>query len=155
MTHNRAAVDLLASRLAAGLVHPGDPDNGQQPIALPLPGLSSAGIPPEMAEQFARDAGYPSANIPLLIAEALVHLIETDGDSEIVRRSELATMRAATKAAEPQRNRQIQVHCHCGTPLFTAQFRDFDTDKPRVAGPELIKAMSQLGVECATAHRKS
>ena len=148
---NPAIAALIADKLP-DLTHPGD---GSGAISLPVSTFRTAGIPPEMAEQFARDAGYPSANIPLLIAEALVHLIETDGDSEIVRRSELATMRAATKAAEPQRNRQIQGHCHCGTPLFTAQFRDFDTDKPRVAGPELIKAIGHLAVECATAHRKA
>lgn len=148
---NAAIADLIATKLP-DLTHPG---NGSGAIALPVSTFRTAGIPPEMAEQFAQDAGYPSANIPLLIGEALVHLIETDGDSEIIRRSELATMRAATKAAEPQRNRQIQVHCHCGTPLFTAQFRDFDTDKPRVAGPELIKAMSLLATECSTAHRKA
>lgn len=148
---NTAIAELIAAKLPE-LTHPG---HGQGAIALPVASFRTAGIPPEMAEQFARDAGYPSANIPLLVAEALVHLIETDGDSEIVRRSELATMRAATAAAEPARNRQITVHCHCGTPLFTAQFRDFDTDKPCVAGPELIKAMGHLGTECSTAHRKA
>lgn len=148
---NAAIAALIAEKLP-DLTHPGD---GSGAISLPVSTFRTAGIPPEMAEQFARDAGYPSANIPLLIAEALVHLIETQGDSEIIRRSELTDMRKAAATAEPQRHRQVHVHCHCGTPLFRAQFRDFDTDKPRVAGPELIKAMAQLSTECATAHRKA
>ena len=147
---NQAIAALIAEKLP-DLTHPGD---GSGAISLPVSTFRMAGIPPQMAEQFARDAGYPSANIPQLIAEALVHLIETDGDSEIVRRSELTRMRAAADAAEPQRSRQVQVHCNCGAPLFRAQFRDFDTDKPRVAGPELIKAMAQLSTECAVAHKR-
>lgn len=146
---NAAIAQLIADKLP-DLTHPGD---GSGAISLPVSTFRMSGIPPEMAEQFARDAGYPSANIPLLIAEALVHLIETDGDSTIVRNTELAEMRAAQALAEPQRNKQVEVRCHCGTTLFGAMFKDFDTDKPRVAGPELIKAMRTLGVECATAHR--
>lgn len=149
---NTAIAELIAAKLP-DLTHPGTPGSGG-PILLPTATYRTAGIPPEMAQQFAEDAGYPTADITRLIAEAIVHLIETDGDSTIVRNSELAEMRAAAAAAEPARNRQIAVHCHCGTRLFVAQARGFDTDQPRVAGPELIKAMAQLGVECATAHRK-
>lgn len=148
---NAAIARLIADKLPE-LTHPGD---GTGPIALPVSTFRTTGMPPEMAEQFARDAGYPATDITLLVAEALVHLIETDGNAEIIGRAELANMRAATAAAEPQRHRQVQVFCHCGTPLFRLSIRDFDTDKPRVAGPELIKAMRQLGVECATAHRES
>lgn len=148
---NATIADLIARKLP-DLTHPGD---GSGPIMLPVSTFRNAGIPPEMAEQFAREAGYPSADITKLIGEALVHLIETDGDSEIVRRSELADMRKATETAEPQRNRQVQIHCHCGTPLFRVNIRNFDSDKPSVAGPELIKAMAMLGTECSTAHRKA
>lgn len=146
---NQAIAQLIADKLP-DLTHPGD---GSGAISLPVSTFRMAGIPPEMAEQFAREAGYPTANIPKLIAEAIVHVIETDGDSTIIRNSELADMRAAQAAAEPQRNKQVEVRCNCGTTLFTAMFKDFDTDRPRVAGPELIKAMSRLSTECATAHR--
>ena len=148
---NAAIAELIAKNLP-DLTHPGD---GNGAISLPVATFRPAGIPPEMAEQFAREAGYPTADITRLVAEALVHLIETEGNSEIVSKTELADMRAATAQAEPQRHRQVQVHCHCGTPLFRASIKDFDSDKPRVAGPELIKAMRRLGIECATAHRES
>ena len=146
---NATIADLIARKLP-DLTHPGD---GSGAISLPVSTFRMSGIPPEMAEQFSRDAGYQSANIPLLIAEAIVNLIETDGDSEIIRRSDLAAMRAAEAAAEPSRNRQVEVQCNCGATLFRAMFRDFDTDKPRVSGPELIKAIAKLSTECSTAHR--
>lgn len=148
---NERAAALIAQRLPE-LTHPGD---GNGAILLPVSTFRMAGIPPEQAEQFARDAGYPSVDVPRLIGEALVHLIETEGDSEIVPRSELAAMRNAAAAAEPQRHRQVQVHCYCGTPLFRAHMRDFDTDKPKVSGSELIKALTRLSPECALAHKAS
>lgn len=146
---NQAIAQLIAEKLP-DLTHPGD---GSGAISLPVSTFRMAGIPPEMAEQFARDAGYPSANIPLLIAEAIVHLVETDGNAEIISKAELSQMRAAKAAAEPQRNRQVEVQCNCGTTLFRAMFRDFDTDKPKLSGSELIKAMAKLSTECAVAHR--
>lgn len=150
---NTAIAELIAAKLP-DLTHPGTPGSGG-PILLPTATYRTAGIPPEMAQQFAEDAGYPTADITRLIAEAIVHLIETDGDSTIVRNSELADMRAATAAAEPRRNRHVKVRCHCGTQLFTANIRNFDTDTASIAGPELIKAMRQFGTECATGHKAS
>ena len=78
MTHNQAAVDLLAARLSTGLIHPGNPDAGQQPTPILLPGLSGTGIPEEMAAEFAREAGLPTNTAPRMLAEAIVALIETD-----------------------------------------------------------------------------
>ncbi len=132
------------------LIHPGDGNSG--PIVLPVSTFRTAGIPPEMAEQFAREAGYPTADIPKLVGEAIVHLIETQGDSEIISRGELAQLRAAAKANEPLKDRPVEVHCHCGAELFTAHLRNFST-KPSLHGPTLIKAVRTLGVECATAHQ--
>lgn len=148
---NQRIAELISVKLPE-LTHPGD---GNGAILLPVSTFRTAGLPPDQADQFARDAGYPSADIPKLVGEALVHLIETDGDSEIISKAELNQLRAAAAIAEPQRHRQVQVHCYCGTPLFRAHIRDFDTDKPKVSGSELIKAMAQLSPECALAHRTS
>jgi len=148
---NAAIVDLIAAQLP-DLTHPGD---GSGAIKLPMASFRTAGIPPEMAEQFAAKAGYPSADITRLIAEAIVHLIETQGASEIIGTAELSRLRRAEAAAEPKRHRQVQVACHCGTPLFTATIADFDSDHAKVAGSELIKAMRTFGSECATGHRLS
>lgn len=96
---NTAAVQLIAQRLPKGLVHPGDGD--KQPAKLiPLPGLGGTGIPSEQAAHFAAEAGMPANDTPKLIAEAIVHLIETelDGGSEIIARSELDTLREAVAA---------------------------------------------------------
>ena len=149
MPTNTTIVDLIAAKLPE-LTHPGD---GSGAIALPVAQFRTAGMPPGMAEQFAKDAGYPSADITRLVAEAIVHLIETDGHATIVDNTQLADMRAATAAAEPRRNRHVKVRCHCGTQLFTANIRNFDTDTANVAGPELINAMRQFGTECATGHK--
>lgn len=151
MTHNQAAVELLASRLAAGLVHPGDPDNGQQPIALPLPGLSSTGIPPEMAEQFAAEAGLPHNDAPRLLAEAIVALLETDlaGGSTLIADTDLAALRAAA-AEPPGGTRVIGVHCQCDNtqsdPLM--QITVGNTDRVMVNGGRLLRALAARNTDC-------
>lgn len=147
---NAAIARLIAEKLPT-LTHPGDGSGGA--IALPMPMLRASGIPPEMAERFAAEAGYPNADITELIGEAIVALIEGEGQSTIVANAELTEMRAAQRAAEPLRHRQVAVSCNCGVHLFTAMIRDWDLDRARVAGPELIKALRLLGPECATAHK--
>lgn len=114
MPNNRIAT-LLTERLPGGLWHPGDPAADQQPKLIPLPGLASSGIPPEMAEQFAQEAGLPSANVAQLVAEAIVNVIETDGASEIVPRVELEQLRAraAELEANPPAGQMVTVCCHC------------------------------------------
>ena len=112
---NERITTFLAERLAAGLWHPGDPAKDQKPKLIPLPGLASSGIPPEMAEQFAQEAGLPSANVAQLVAEAIVNVIETDGETEMVPRAELQQLRAqaATFAANPPAGQMVTVCCHC------------------------------------------
>lgn len=112
---NQAAVKLIAERLPAGLVHPGDPDTNQPAKLIPLPGLSNLGIPPAMAEHFAREAGHPANDAPLLIAEAIVSLLETDGGLELVDRTELDALRnqAATLDDVDAHAPTVTVSCHC------------------------------------------
>lgn len=64
--------DFLAEKLN-NLVHPGDENT--KPFAIPLPGLRPAGIPQELAGQFAEQAGLPHLDTPRLIAEALAAAI--------------------------------------------------------------------------------
>lgn len=151
MTHNQAAVELLASRLAAGLVHPGDPDNDQAPVALPLPGLSSTGIPPEMAEHFAAEAGLPHNDAPRLLAEAIVALLETElaGGSTIVADAELAALRIAAAQA-PEGTRIVGVHCNCDNTLANPlmQIAVGNTDRVMVNGGFMLRTLAGLNPDC-------
>lgn len=151
MTHNQAAVDLLAARLSTGLIHPGNPDAGQQPTPILLPGLSGTGIPEEMAAEFAREAGLPTNNAPRMLAEAIVALIETDlaGGSTIIATTELDTLR--TEAAEASTDtRIVSVHCTCDStmtrPLLELPIGN--TDRVTVNGGALLRGMDALNPNC-------
>lgn len=131
--------ELIAAHLAQGLVHPGD----GKPIALPLPMFQTSAIPPEMAEEFANQAGLPTADITKLTAEAIVHLLESNGLA-IIDQAELDQLR--TDAQEvTARHRQPRITCTCGQFLFSL---NVDTEKPTINGPKLIKALGQLKPEC-------
>jgi hypothetical protein len=105
---------------------------------------------PAMQEHFAAEAGLPHPDINRLVSEAIVALVQSKGWS-IVANSELAGMKAAAVAAEPQRNRRLNFQCRCGGPLFTAQVDAFDTDHPTLP-PAAIKAMHSIGTDCNTGH---
>lgn len=110
-------VDLLAERLPNGLVHPGN--NGDQPAKpIPLPGLSSAGIPQGMAEQFAKDAGLPASDAARVVAEAILHLLTSEGWS-VVRTDVLEQTQA--QANTPTPGTAVEVYCTCSRtqPLLT------------------------------------
>jgi hypothetical protein len=148
MTHNRAAVDLLASRLASGLIHPGDPDGNQPPIALLLPGLSSTGIPGEMAKDFADEAGLPANDTPRLIAEAIVYLLETElaGGSTIIADADLNQLRQS--AADVDDARIVSVYCHCDTANPLLQLPVTHSDRIVVNGATLIDGLSCRDMTC-------
>ena len=145
---DRAIIDTLAQALPA-LTHPGD---GSGSIQLPTAAFRAhTNLPPEVAEQFAQEAGLPTADMPKLFAEAIIHTIEAAG-IELIPTAELAALRAAApQPAAPYR--QVEYHCYCGTRLFAAQVRDANTDKPKLPGPQLIKALTTLNPECAQGHR--
>lgn len=113
---NTAAVALIAERLPEGLMHPGD-GKKQPPKLIPLPGLKNLGISPEQAAHFAKQAGMPANDAPKLIAEAVVHLIETDlnGGSTIISNAELEQLRAqaATIGDVNPNSPTVAIHCHC------------------------------------------
>lgn len=107
----RRAVTFLAERFASGLVHPGT--DTQKPFAIPLPGLRTAGIPEEMAAEFAADANLPTTDTPKLIGEAVVHTMETDGGFRIVDTAELEELqRQAADAPDGARIVTLKCTCH-------------------------------------------
>jgi hypothetical protein len=144
---NDGAAKLIADNLAA-LTHPG---NGK-PVVLPLPMFRSSGIPADQAEQFAKEAGLPHADINVLVAEAIVELLEKNGMPPTPK-AQIDQLQVAAAANETQRNREVQLHCTtCRTPLFTILVRDFDGDKPLIT-PQVIAAVKQLSAECALGHQ--
>lgn len=114
--------DTIAARLATGIVHPGNPTTGQPSTLIELPGLNTRGIPPEMAQHFANEAGLPTNDSPRLIAEAITHLITQELRIDLIDHTELQQLRAQTTephTATPQAP-QIAIHCRCNptTPLL-------------------------------------
>jgi hypothetical protein len=113
---NQAAADFIAQRLPKGLIHPGGDNTPPKPVM--LPGLSSTGIPQEMLQHFAHEAGLPDHDAPKLIGEAIVHAIETqlDGGSEIISKAELAELRArATALDEMTTGQTVTIRTRCST----------------------------------------
>ncbi|MCH9728396.1 MAG: hypothetical protein K0U84_01710 [Actinomycetia bacterium] len=122
----------LATRLAphlAGLVHPGDDDTPPFPITLPV--FQTATLPDGMAQEMAAEAGIPTPDIALHFLEAVLHLIETVGEVELIDRAEVADLRAAAAANEAKRHQTLTFTTRCGTTL-RAMVRDFNTTEPKV-----------------------
>ncbi|AWN05018.1 hypothetical protein I5H21_gp095 [Mycobacterium phage Byougenkin] len=61
------------NRTLNNLVHPGDENT--KPFPILLPGLRTVSVPPELAGQFAEEAGLPHLDTPKLVAEALAAAI--------------------------------------------------------------------------------
>lgn len=91
------AVQLIANALKTGLTHPG---TGDGPVPLSLPMFQNSHIPGEMRDRFAEEAGLPHADVAKLTAEALVHLLETNGDA--VAASMTNRAKATAPAARPK-----------------------------------------------------
>jgi hypothetical protein len=104
---NQRVAELIAQRMPTGLPHPGNRETNQPPILIPLPAFRTTGMPAEMADQI--------SNTTTLIGEAIVNLIETEGDSEIIGRAELDGLRAA----EQRPGAPLAVLCSgCRKPLL-------------------------------------
>lgn len=140
---NEAIAELIASRLPT-LVHPGDEKT--KPFSIPLPMFATAAaLPPEMAEQFAAEADLPSPDIAKLTAEAIVGLIEGEGESVIIPKTELAQLRSDA-TINVEKHRQPRVRCKtCGSPLFRI---NVDTTDPTVNGHQFLEALATLSPEC-------
>jgi hypothetical protein len=101
MPNDRIA-ELIERKFISGLEHPGDPQNGVPAKPLQLPIFNTTGMPKEMADLVLGTART--------LAEAIVHLIETDGGSEIVDKLELERLRAVGAETAPE---TLAVHCKC------------------------------------------
>lgn len=133
---NPKIAELLASRLGEGMSHPGNPDKGQPPTLIPLPGFRTTGLPEEQAKAY---QGAAQA-----FGEAVVFTIETDGESEIVPKSELAQLRAAE--AEP--GDAVPVACQsCSEPLFWLQGKNGRLTLPATG----LAALARTKHQCKTA----
>jgi hypothetical protein len=84
---NSKLAKLISQRMSTGLPYPGDAYTKQQPMIIALPAFRTAGLPPQLADQV--------ANTVELVGQAIIHLIETEGDSVIIGRGELNALRAA------------------------------------------------------------
>lgn len=133
---NKKIAELISTALRNGMTHPGR--EGGQPMPIVLPMFRTAGMPAEMSELVDETA--------TLLGEAIVELIETDGDSEIISKTRGVEMRIAEEAAE---SRQVIVYCRCDTErkdplaIFTV------TNSPHVVidGKQLIKGLSVRSIE--------
>jgi len=84
---NSEIAQLIGDHLGPGLPHPGNPARDEPPRLLPLVAFRTTGMPPEMAEHARTTAK--------VVGEAVVNLIETQGNSVIIKRAELDELRAA------------------------------------------------------------
>lgn len=115
---NQTAADLIAEALRDGLIHPGKPETGQPPVAIPLP-FRTTGMPPEMK----RDVTATTH----LLAEAIVHHLETHQQT-IIASSELDQLRVDAAPADIEPDGVVVVHCYCdrgrANPLLNLVIKD-------------------------------
>jgi hypothetical protein len=102
---NDAVASLIAKHLSTGLPHPGNPAKGQPAILVPLPGFRTDGMSPQQVEQVEAAT--------MIIGQAIVHLIETGTNSELVDKAELEQLRA------PPPGQPLPVECMtCRKPML-------------------------------------
>lgn len=136
-------IDLLASKLRNGLVHPGDRGRGipETPIALPF--VTRSGQPKEMSDLM--------DGTVKLISEALFFAItdEAQGDSEIVPRSEARTLRHAAGTG-PSGPTMVPVHCRCDRKFADPLAVIPVTDPARIVldGRAMIRELGKREAKC-------
>ncbi len=108
---NEAAVSALDQGFRTGLSHPGRPEENLPAKMISLPVFRSTGIPSEMADHFAAEAGFADNDTPRLTAEAAVHTLENAGLT-IIPAAELDALRTAAADA-PDGKRTITAYCQC------------------------------------------
>lgn len=133
---NKKIADLIASALRNGVTHPGREGGNEMPIVLPM--FRTAGMPQEMSELVDETT--------TLLGEAIVHLIETDGESEIVSKDQAVQMRIAESDAAV---RNVSVHCRCDSDRTNPLAVLTITNSPYVVidGRQLIKGLAARSPE--------
>jgi hypothetical protein len=131
---NQEMEELIASKLREGFIHPGNKENNFQPTPIVLPLKGSAGMPKELADLLNGTAK--------LLSECIVSLIEGEGDSEIVPKGEIRSMRRAAGDKMPT---MIPVYCRCDKqrtdPLITLTVTD--PGNVVIDGPTLIRGLAR------------
>ena len=138
---NQKIAALITDALVEGrLVHPGDParDLPERQIVLPI--FQSEGQPKEVADLMSTTAKF--------LGEAIVHLIETEGETSMVPTGELADMRVATTPEAPGR-RIVKVHCRCDTDrsMPLAVLTVDSSDRVVIDGKQLISGLHRRSAE--------
>lgn len=138
---NQKMAELLARKLREGITHPGDPATQMPPRVIALPVFRTAGLPKEVAQQV-------DVTVKLL-AEAIVHTIEVDGEGEIAPRAELESMRANAEDAA-QDLRMLAVHCRCDGRYQDPLLMLTVTNESHIVidGKQVLGALQQRAVEC-------
>lgn len=132
---NAALAELIAKRLATGLVHPGNPDANQPPMPIMLPVFRTAGMPTEMVELAEKTAK--------LIGEAIIALIETEGATKLVPKAELEEWRGTLTSSDT-----VTVHCHCDRAFVNPLLKLDNRTHVVVDGPRLLTMLAQRSTAC-------
>lgn len=138
---NQKMAELLATKLREGITHPGDPATEMPARVITLPVFRTVGLPKEVAEQV-------DLTVKLL-AEAIVHTIEVDGEGEIAPRAELANIRANAENAASE-VRMMAVHCRCDGKRQDPLLMLAVTNEAQITvdGKQVLGALSQRSIEC-------
>ncbi|QGH77908.1 hypothetical protein SEA_KENUHA5_90 [Mycobacterium phage Kenuha5] len=126
------------NRTLNNLVHPGD--ENIKPFPILLPGLRTVSVPPELAGQFAEEAGLPHLDTPKLVAEALAAAITQN--YVILTREEAEQLRQ--KAADaPTGHRVINIRTTPTAPPVLSITIDKTSNDVIVPKRALRKAVEQ------------
>lgn len=140
MSNQKIAALITDALVESRLVHPGDPARDMPARQIVLPIFQAEGQPKEVADLMAQTAKF--------LGEAIVHLIETEGETSMVPTGQLEEMRIATTPEKPGR-RVVKVHCRCdadrGAPL--AVLTVDSSDRVVIDGKQLIGALHQRAAE--------
>jgi hypothetical protein len=133
---NEKIAQLISTGLRDGMTHPGR--NGGEPAPIVLPMFRTTGMPQEMSELVDETS--------TLLGEAIVALIEGEGNSEIIDKEKAAELRIADEDAD---TRHVAVHCRCDSgrsdPL--AIFTITNSPYVLIDGKQLITGLSARSPE--------
>ena len=138
-------VEQIAGKLGA-LVHPGDDTHEPTPISMPM--FRNTSLPPEMAEEFAREAGMPTSDTNKLFTEAL--FAEIEQTHQRIPNDEAERLRRVDADDDTPLARNVRLKCTAPTcPGYVGAYINFaDPDNPRVNLQNLIQVLSTLSPEC-------
>lgn len=117
------------AKLIAENIHALPTPNGE-PIRLAQ--FDTNTMPPAMRDQLAEEHNKTTNNI----GQAVVHLIETHGNSEIITKTELNQLRTKAKAFDGQRPPTAKVYCTSCNQLLL-EFNITNPDRINANGPQL------------------